>query len=422
MVTALIAGLALSATAVVGYRSAGELFEVAGLGQADTFLRSLRRSTELSKLTGATLAEYLEENDDLGLRYIAFLDPTGMILVEAGHSIGKEIPLPANPRERVLERVENRFRYSSLIPTRLGRRMALPTLLDRPMRRMFQRETEELSALTGPTRLVMEFEPVLWRQLKLRSTLTMIAALGASCLLVATAMVFWKLTKNAEEAKAAQGEQRRLAALGEMTAVLAHEIKNPLAALKGHAQLLEETLPEESADKKKAALVVGEAVRLQRLVNELLDFVRSNRLNLRPEEASSVLREASEMVDSERITLLSSTDSAIVLMDRPRIVQALANLLTNALQASPEGDKITAGVEIRGTDLVFTVADNGEGIPTEDLEKIFEPFHTGRVRGVGLGLAVAKKIVEAHGGRINAINRPNAGALFSIEIPVKRGE
>lgn len=420
MITALIAGLALSITALLGYRSTGELFDVAGTGQAESLLRSLRREAANAKPTDAFLAEFINENDDLGLRYIAFIDLSGKVVAQAGKSIGNDIPFPEDPVGRELQLIGDRVRYSSLIRPRVSRRMMDGGMMDRISRR-FPLWTGPLDfdRSLGPWRLVLEFEPVLLKQLKFRSTLTLIGALAASGLLVASAILFWRLTRKALEAEIEMEEQRRLASLGEMTAVLAHEIKNPLAALKGHAQLLEERLPPEGPERKKAGLVVGEAVRLQVLVNELLDFVRSNKLSIALENPLSVLSEAAQSIDTEKFEISGSPTMKPWPMDRVRIVQALANILQNGIQASPEGAKVRAAVREDGNSLVFEISDQGRGIAPEDMSKIFEPFHTGRVRGVGLGLAVVKKIVEAHQGTVTAANNSEGGATFTISLPNK---
>ncbi|MFP2912717.1 sensor histidine kinase, partial [Pyxidicoccus sp. 3LFB2] len=104
-------------------------------------------------------------------------------------------------------------------------------------------------------------------------------------------------------------------------------------------------------------------------------------------------------------------------LDAGRLQQALENVLRNAVQASPAGQPVEARVEQEGRALVFTVKDHGPGIPAGEEERIFEPFVTGRVRGVGLGLAITRRIVELHGGTVSARSHANGGAEFRLTVP-----
>jgi two-component system, NtrC family, sensor histidine kinase HydH len=202
-----------------------------------------------------------------------------------------------------------------------------------------------------------------------------------------------------------------------MSAVLAHEIRNPLASLKGHAQLLLETLPEASRERDKADRVVRESVRLETLTNDLLDFVRSGQIERRAADPAELLRSCVEEAGSDRFDVDVAAAPKQWSLDPARMRQAVGNLLRNALQASPDGAKAEASVSERDGRLVFAVRDRGEGIPPGEEEAIFEAFHTKKVRGTGLGLAVAKQVVERHGGTIEAANRDGGGAEFRISIP-----
>jgi two-component system sensor histidine kinase HydH len=208
---------------------------------------------------------------------------------------------------------------------------------------------------------------------------------------------------------------RRLASLGEMAAVLAHEIRNPLASMKGHAQLLTERLPEDTPEGEKAARVVREVVRLEELTSDLLAFIRSEQMTRGEEDPRRILEAAAEDVGAERLELDMETAPSSWPLDGRLLRQALANLLRNALQASPGGAK--AAVAVEGDELVFRVLDRGDGVPPEARERIFEPFFTTRSRGTGLGLAVARRIAELHGGAIAVTEAPGGGALFRLRIP-----
>lgn len=208
--------------------------------------------------------------------------------------------------------------------------------------------------------------------------------------------------------------QDRLASLGTMSAVLAHEIKNPLTVLKGRAQRLVEVLPEGSRPRAESDRVVEAAVRLQGLVDNLLDFVRSGPITRAPVDPAKLMRAAAEDAAPNAVLDLAAAPPAWSL-DAVRMRQVFENLLRNAEQVSP--CEVRAIVSVEGGELVITVRDTGPGFAAGEEQKIFEPFHTTKTRGVGLGLTVAQRVVEMHGGVIEARNRPEGGAEFRVAIP-----
>jgi len=214
---------------------------------------------------------------------------------------------------------------------------------------------------------------------------------------------------------------RELARLGEVGAVLAHEIRTPLAGIKGFGQLLEERLPV-GREHDFANLIVGETKRLEGLVNDLLLYTRT----LTPFAGSTPLGEACSGV----LTLLESQLAAAevravchippelrVVCSEDGLRRVLLNLLTNAMQASPAGGLIEVKARVDGNFAELTVADQGEGIPPELRPELFLPFRTGKARGTGLGLAICKKIVGGCGGDIEAEEAAGGGALFRVRLP-----
>jgi two-component system, NtrC family, sensor histidine kinase HydH len=208
--------------------------------------------------------------------------------------------------------------------------------------------------------------------------------------------------------------ERRLAGLGEMSAVLAHEIRNPLASLKGNAQLLAQALTDSEKHGPKARRVVDEAVRLENLTNDLLEYVRTGELHRREVSAAALLREAVEAVDAQGISLQPAGSEAPWRLDPERMRQVLVNLLENAVAA---GAPVRASLHEGAGQLRFVIQDSGPGVPPGERERIFEPFHTTRTRGTGLGLAIARRVVEQHGGSISVENAAVGGAIFSVVLP-----
>jgi two-component system sensor histidine kinase HydH len=145
--------------------------------------------------------------------------------------------------------------------------------------------------------------------------------------------------------------------------------------------------------------------------------VRSGELRRADADPNDVLRAAVEATGEASVEARYLPSRTQWPLDAGRLQQALENVLRNAVQASPEGQRVEARVEQEGQALVFTVKDHGPGIPAGEEERIFEPFVTGRVRGVGLGLAITRRIVELHGGTVSARSHASGGAEFRLTVP-----
>jgi two-component system sensor histidine kinase HydH len=242
-------------------------------------------------------------------------------------------------------------------------------------------------------------------------------------------LVLRESRRNAEER--ARERERRLATLGEMSAVLAHEIKNPLASLKGNAQLLAAMLPAGEKPKAKAERVVDEAVRLESLTNDLLRFVRTGEISRAPVDPAALVREAAESVKGD-VTVETAGAPKLWPLDAARIREVIVNLVDNAVAASAGvgspanpglgpssglGPPVIARVKLVNKQLVIEIADRGPGVPEDSRDKIFEAFYTGKTQGTGLGLAVVRRVIEQHNGTITVETNPGGGALFRAEIP-----
>ncbi len=409
-VTAALLGLGLIATAYTAYRGVEALAETVSQGQAERLLEIVRvegpRRGE--RPTNAAFAALIPDHAGEGLRAVALLDPAGRVVASAG-------VLSAIPLSDVELGPGRAFR-------RLGDRMRVvaPGPPPHPPPPPPPLDADWLPPPPPPgfgtPRLVLEFEPSLAGELETRATWTLLASMVAAVLLVGAAAVFARRARRADDLMERLAQSERLAALGTMSAVLAHEIKNPLAALKGNAQLLVEGLDAGTRPRAQADRVVSGALRLQGLVDNLLDFARSGGLDRAPLDPAELLCAAAEDA-APRATLDLDAAPASWSLDGVRLRQVLENLLRNAEQASP--GEVAASVRVdRDRDrLIVTVSDRGAGIAEGETERIFEPFHTTKTRGVGLGLTVARRVVELHGGTITAKNRPEGGAVLEIEIP-----
>jgi two-component system sensor histidine kinase HydH len=341
----------------------------------------------------AALATFLAEQEDEGLRYVA-VARDGKITAAQGEPVGAQL-------EPGLYRVGDRIRLVQDSGPARGRRSRTPA-----------------GRAEGNTVMIYEFDPLVADQLGADArSLTWAAVIAAA---VVMGLAFW-VTRGVRARERMQREleqRRRLAALGEMSAVLAHELRNPLASLKGHAQLLVEMLEDPGelpAARAKAGRVVDESLALQALTDDLLEFVRTGEIHRAEVDPAALVRAAAIDVDADRIEVDADSAPRTWPLDETRLRAALVNVLRNAVQVSERA--VTATVRATGGALVIEVRDRGPGIPAGEEEQVFEPFHTRRVKGVGLGLAIARRVVEAHGGAITAANHPDGGAVFRFRLP-----
>ena len=220
----------------------------------------------------------------------------------------------------------------------------------------------------------------------------------------------------------------KLAALGEMSAVLAHEIRTPLGILHSSAQILyrEPSLGPES--RELIGFIESETTRLNGLISTMLDSSRLRPPALLPNDLHQIIHACNSMLASQaqkknvEVTERLNAGDASVACDAEQMTQVILNLLLNAVQIVPEGGKIELVTKDAGAHLLIQIADNGAGIPESDRERVFEAFFFRREGGIGLGLAVVKQIIEAHHGSINVATSALGGALFQILLPRNRLE
>jgi signal transduction histidine kinase len=230
------------------------------------------------------------------------------------------------------------------------------------------------------------------------------------------------------EMKAREGSEAQLKSLGTMAASLAHEIRNPLGAMKGLTQLAQEDLPPNNAAQERLRTVVSEAERLEALVENLLDFSRPKEVQIGEFDLMDLLANARTMLQSR----LAASNLSLKLPEAPGpvnihsdpagLTQVLLNVLINAIEASPPGGVV--GVQIdrdeRNRSMVIQIDDAGKGLGERNPDELFQPFVTTKPRGTGLGLAVSRRILDSLGGTIHLSNNPKGGARCSIQLPLRR--
>jgi signal transduction histidine kinase len=219
-------------------------------------------------------------------------------------------------------------------------------------------------------------------------------------------------------------ERERLAALGELSAVVAHEVRNPLGVIFNSLGSLRRLLRPEGDAKMLLDIVGEEADRLNRIVGDLLDFARPSTPQLRPEPLSQVLDEAVAAAMAQNaagVEVRKELDPGLPLVpvDARLIRQAILNVAVNAVQAMPRGGRLTVRLRAEEERALLELDDTGPGIPEEVRGRIFEPFFTTKASGTGLGLAVVKRIVDGHGGEISVRSAPGGGASFRLALPLR---
>ena len=229
------------------------------------------------------------------------------------------------------------------------------------------------------------------------------------------------------ERKVAEGE--RLAALGQMAATVAHEVKNPLSAIKSIAQVMGEDEGLKNQHARDLSLIVSETDRLSKSVTQLLSFASKRPPAAPPSRADELLRSVSNLFRAEaeerKITLQcrANTNADLDGVQSAAVRDALSNLLLNALQSTPAGGCVMIESLADGGEIVFAVTDSGPGIPRELAAKIWEPFFTTRQRGTGLGLAIVRKRMEEAGGSAQlAPSQNGSGARFELRLPLQNPE
>lgn len=219
-----------------------------------------------------------------------------------------------------------------------------------------------------------------------------------------------------------------LAALGEMAATVAHEIRNPIAGISGFASLLLRDLDPGDKNRTSAEKIKSGVASLEATVENLLDYTRTVSPDIQNTEPSRLVEEAindfqdEEVRENHSITVECGSRSLVARLDPHLFKQVVVNLVKNAVQAQPDGGQIKLTlVNGSSSSLILKVEDTGPGIPDDIFDNLFRPFFTTKTNGTGLGLATVKKLVELHGGQVTAANTPGGGAVFTVEIPYVEG-
>jgi len=228
-------------------------------------------------------------------------------------------------------------------------------------------------------------------------------------------------------------QSEKLASIGQLCSTIAHEIRNPLGMINLYAKIISKSIDEIKETKIKESLeaaassITSATTNLEDLLTQLLDFSKPYKITKSLENLEITVKEVINLVKPAfdekqvKLSLNNNLDSSIkLLFDKPKINQSLLNIVKNALEASKEGDLVEILTVLKDERTVsILIKDQGSGISLKDRAKLFTPFFTTKKEGTGLGLAQAKKIIEAHGGNLNVISTDSSGTAFELTLQIE---
>jgi two-component system sensor histidine kinase HydH len=273
---------------------------------------------------------------------------------------------------------------------------------------------------------------VLWspegRQFLLRMLILMVVGFLTNQLAEASRRETRRFQETAAKLETAEAQVRRaerLAALGQLTAGLAHELRNPLGTMKTSAELLVRTVSSENPPnmemaQEMAGYISSEVDRTNSIITRFLDFARPQHLRLEPADIAAIVDRAISSLPGIATYKNYSPDVPLVRVDAELLERVFSNLILNASQASPPGGVVTVKTRLlNNKEVEVAVIYRGAGIDAKNLESIFNPFFTTKPDGVGLGLAICSKIVDEHGGHITVESSAGEGSVFHVILPIQ---
>ncbi len=218
----------------------------------------------------------------------------------------------------------------------------------------------------------------------------------------------------------------RLSSLGEMVAVISHEIRNPLGIIRNSSELLNKRIAEYDPSNTIPSIIMEETARLNSIITDFLNFAKPKELHMASCRIEDILEKnitfLASQIEKEGYIIKQKISNKLpeIVADSDMLYQAFLNILINAMQAMPDGGKIYVETRPNKNTVNIFFEDEGSGIPEEVMEKVWDPFFTTKEKGTGLGLGIVKNIIESHGGNIHISNRSTCGARVKVEIPIEQ--
>jgi signal transduction histidine kinase len=296
---------------------------------------------------------------------------------------------------------------------------------------------EPLGRITDPVLGVVEIVQDLSEDYQTIFRIQILVIITCTVLMGALFIVLLFVVKRGEAIIGQRAEERlrlkeqlnraeKLSAMGEMAAGISHEIRNPLGIIRSSAELLKKKVAKIDPANALPDIIVEEATRLNGIITDFINFARPRSPMFSPCRIEEVIEKnitfLAAQVQEKNYAFRKSYQNPLpeIRADAPLLHQSFLNLFINAIQAMPEGGVIEVGIRAEDSRVLIQVEDEGQGIPAELLEKIWDPFFTTKDKGSGLGLGIVRNIIEAHGGGIRIENRAPRGARVTVELPVRQ--
>jgi signal transduction histidine kinase len=375
----------------------------------------------------------LEDSRRVTHASVYFVDPDGSGYDLAGHAGPKpEARLDAVANRAFLERLR---RTGVIAREQLEQEMGALKLAQSEERESLLLMVHALELMCGSVALAIVGEEQLLGMLVLRDERLAEAYSSDEIELFRGVAASLGVTLQNSQVYERMKERERLAALGQMAAGLAHEIRNPLGSIKGAAQYLQ-PVGQADADpgtKEFLDIIVEEVDRLNKIVSQFLDYARPYRGDQKPLDVNEVVRRTLQLIEKDaagaKVEIVSALFDGLppVRADAEQLRQVFLNLSLNALQAMSQGGRLQVSTSLRRSTrrgaaaafLEIRFRDNGVGIPANDLKSLFIPFFTTKEKGTGLGLPISQRIIENHGGTIEVRSQPGSGATFTVLLPIE---
>lgn len=255
-----------------------------------------------------------------------------------------------------------------------------------------------------------------------------IRLLGGLAGLAAAALGRSRLSRRLDRTEEELRNRERLSSLGMLAAEVAHEVRNPLAVIRMLWHTAIRGLPASEAQKRDLHLIESKLAQMNGILDRVLNLARSADPEIGAVDGTDLMEEVHLLtrskLSSARIQVTKKVPSrgeAMIRGDRPQLEQAVLNLVLNAVEAMPKGGELRLGVQSREENILLTVQDSGRGMPKEIAERLYEPFLSRRPGGTGLGMALVRRTVEAHGGALKVDSQPGKGTRVEIRLPAWRG-
>jgi len=405
-----------------------------------TLIRSLEASLRtgmMMDISREQLKLQLEENSQKpDIAYILLMDENGEVIVKTGNE-------QTNPYEWIntkefartgeaITRIKNNPKIGKVFeiaktfkPLRPGPRMqGMMDMHRRAMGKDLPQEIFNDRIIIVGLRMA-ELEQI--QKDERKRTLIIAAAL----LILATGAIYfvfllqnYYLVNTAlEDMKEKVRKTEGFVAVGKIAASIAHEIRNPLSSIKGFAQYFKLRFKAKK-DAAYADIMIKEIDRLNRVITELLDYAKPTELNLKKQRLEDIISYSIKLLESDikgkGINIKEEHEDNLpsVLIDKDQMTQAVLNILLNSIEAVDKNGEIMIDVKRVNDGMQLSISDNGKGISKENVDKIFEPFFTTKKSGTGIGLALVKKIIDMHNGKIAIESKEGQGARFIIRLPV----